>query len=366
MRTIEADVAAPHLDVFDRPADQGFITGRAERGDRLRVRSDAKAPSGWLAIEPLPTSILWIQESSLDLEDEAAMAVAEPSRPGTADRGRVARAWVGKRNAIVRSGHPSARLPGPQKGSLPAGTMVQLVDRPALGLGQGTDQVRWLAIVPPPEQSFYVHADGIHWPGPKTLAPAAAEIRASYDEPVHSRNAALSAGKNLPGSSSTWPPALSAEIDRLDGMFRLIVASQPITQWRFESVRAGYQNLLKQAGNPPDLEETLRMRLARVTQRKRAAKAARTIESILARSHQRDSEVATVRQKLVQLQRSQDRAYDAIGFVQPSAHMVEGHKVFALIGREGKTDAYLDIPPGLDPEPFLASRVGVRGQAHVQ
>ena len=44
--------------------------------------------------------------------------------------------------------------------------------------------------------------------------------------------------------------------------------------------------------------------------------------------------------------------------------MVDGHKVFALIGREGKTDAYLDIPPGLDPEPFLASRVGVRGQAH--
>ena len=44
--------------------------------------------------------------------------------------------------------------------------------------------------------------------------------------------------------------------------------------------------------------------------------------------------------------------------------MVDGHKVFALIGREGKTDAYLDIPPGLDPQPFLASRVGVRGQAH--
>ena len=57
-------------------------------------------------------------------------------------------------------------------------------------------------------------------------------------------------------------------------------------------------------------------------------------------------------------------SYDAVGFIQPSAHMVDGHKVFALIGSEGKTDAYLDIPPGLDPQPFLASRVGVRGQAH--
>jgi hypothetical protein len=45
-------------------------------------------------------------------------------------------------------------------------------------------------------------------------------------------------------------------------------------------------------------------------------------------------------------------------------HKVDGHKVFALIGGEGSTIAYLDIPPGLDPEPFLSRRIGVRGQAH--
>jgi hypothetical protein len=42
---------------------------------------------------------------------------------------------------------------------------------------------------------------------------------------------------------------------------------------------------------------------------------------------------------------------------------MDGHKLFALIGQEGATIAYLDVPPGLDPEPYLARRVGVRGQA---
>ena len=65
-----------------------------------------------------------------------------------------------------------------------------------------------------------------------------------------------------------------------------------------------------------------------------------------------------------QFMASRARAYDAVGFVQPSARKVDGHKVFTLIGRNGTAIAYLDIPPGLNPEPLLARRVGVRGQAH--
>ncbi len=34
--------------------------------------------------------------------------------------------------ALVRSGHPSARLPGPPRGYLHQGTMVRLIDRPPL------------------------------------------------------------------------------------------------------------------------------------------------------------------------------------------------------------------------------------------
>ena len=108
----------------------------------------------------------------------------------------------------------------------------------------------------------------------------------------------------------------------------------------------------------------MRTRLARVTQHDQAARAARTIETILAKSHRRDSEVAAVRRDLARLEQTRARAYDAVGFIQPSARKVDGHKVFALIGAKGSTIAYLDIPAGLDPEPFLARRVGVRGQAH--
>ena len=69
-----------------------------------------------------------------------------------------------------------------------------------------------------------------------------------------------------------------------------------------------------------------------------------------------------MRKRLAQLERARARAYDAVGFVQPSARRVDGHKVFALIGGDGSTIAYLDIPPGLDPKPLLARRVGIRGQ----
>jgi hypothetical protein len=364
-RAIEVDVTAKHLDVFDRPDNRGFVTGLARRGERLRVRIDQPVGTGWLAIDPLPTSILWVQESSLELEDDgASWAIRNDAEPGARDRGPLIRAWVSREPAIVRSGNLLARLPGPPNGSLPACTLVQLVDRPALELGQEGKNVRWLAIVPPPEQAFFIHADGIRWPAPSAPMPAAAEVRASYEEPAHSPEQAIPVGKNPTGSTSSWPPEVLAEIDRLDGIFRVIVSSQPIAQWRFETLRAGYQNLLKRAGDRADLENALRARLARLTQHEQAARAARTIESILAKSHRRDVEVSAARRQFARLERTRAREFDAVGFIQPSARMVDGHKVFALIGREGKTDAYLDIPPGLDPEPFLASRVGVRGQAH--
>ena len=37
--------------------------------------------------------------------------------------------------------------------------------------------------------------------------------------------------------------------------------------------------------------------------------------------------------------------------MQPSSQKIDGRKLFVLIGKNGGTVAYLDIPPGLDPEP---------------
>ncbi len=347
-RSIEAEVQTDRLDVFDQPDDAGFITGRVHRGDRLRIRPDRSAGTGWLAIEPLSTAIFWIEQSSLENEEKEV------------ELDRMSLAWVNRPRAAIRSGHPQARLPGPPRGSLPRGTMVQLVDRPPLSLGRGPEKSRWLAIVPPADQVSYVRAEGVRWLTPTPPVPPAAEVRASFEGPMPPAQAA----RQRSTAPSSWPPGVAAELQRIDGIYQVVIASQPIEQWRFETVRAGYQALLKQAGDQVELEEALRTRLNRLTQHEQAARSARTIESILVKSHRRDSEVAAVRQDLARLERTRARSYDAIGFIQPSARKVDGHKVFALIGGKGSTIAYLDIPPGLDPQRFLARRIGVRGQTH--
>jgi hypothetical protein len=164
--------------------------------------------------------------------------------------------------------------------------------------------------------------------------------------------------------TAALPGAVAAEIGRVDATYRAILTAQPIGQWRFETVRAAYQAILKRAGDNPAVEEALRDRLARVTRHEQAAQAARTIESILARSRRRDAEVAQVQQRLAAAEVGHARAYSAIGVVQPSSRMVEGRKLHALIGSNGSTLAYLDIPPGLELDPLMSRRVGVRGATH--
>jgi hypothetical protein len=101
-----------------------------------------------------------------------------------------------------------------------------------------------------------------------------------------------------------------------------------------------------------------------VAQDEEAAGAARTIEMLLAQSRRRDAVVAQVKRRLAAKGRSHARSYSAVGYVQSSAHSLEGRKLYALLGSDGSTLAFLDIPPGLDIDPVLAQRVGVRGESH--
>ena len=147
-------------------------------------------------------------------------------------------------------------------------------------------------------------------------------------------------------------------------MHDAILRGQPIEQWRFETVRAGYQAVLKRSGDNPVVEEALRDRLARVTRHEQAARAARTIQTTLAASRRRDTQVAQMSQRLATADRARTRTYNAIGFVQPSSREVDGRKVHALIGSNGSTIAYLDIPPGIDITALGVRRVGVLGVTH--
>jgi hypothetical protein len=229
--------------------------------------------------------------------------------------------------------------------------MVRLIDRPPLEIGRGQSTTVWYAIMPASGEVRYIRADGTR--AVAAGKPQVSEIQAGY---VPAPDAPAAPGKSLPAQ-------LMTEIENLESMQRAIVSDQPIEQWRFEAVRAGYQALLKRAGSDPLVEETIRVRLARATQYEQAARAARTIQEILAQSHRRDREVAKLERKLAAAGRPGARPYNIVGFVQPSARKVEGRKLYALIGEDGSTLAYLEVPPGIDVDPLFSHRIGVRGEA---
>lgn len=153
-----------------------------------------------------------------------------------------------------------------------------------------------------------------------------------------------------------------ADLKRIDGMILAIAAEQPVERWDFAAVRRECEALLDRAKGEPTVEATIRRRLAEVERYDRAGEAARRFVAIVAESRERDAEVARLNRTLEMAANERRRAYDAVGYAQPSARRINGRRVYALIGREGSAVAYLDIPPGLDPEPLMLRRVGVRGR----
>jgi hypothetical protein len=347
---IAAEVTVEKLVVHDQPNEASYINNALSRGDRVQIRGIVEG--GWLAIDPPSTTLCWIEQSAIDRGIVLSGPRGRVSGPTLSRTSSPERAWVTAPRAVVRSGHPSARLPGPPRGYLHQGTMVRLIDRPPLKIGRGQSATVWYAIMPASSEIRYIRANGTR--AIASPRPQAAEIQAAY---APARDAPSAPGQPLPAP-------LKTEIENLESMQRAIVSDQPIEQWRFEAVRAGYQALLKRAGADPVVEETIRIRLARLTQYEQAARAARTIQEVLAQSHRRDREVAQVERKLAAAARPRARPYNVVGFVQPSARKVDGRKLYALIGADGSTLAYLDVPPGIDVDPLFSRRIGVRGEAH--
>jgi hypothetical protein len=346
-----AEVTVEELLVHDQPNDESYINNTLTRGDLVNIRG--KVEGGWLAIDPPSTTLCWIEQTAIDLGVVSSEPKGRISNPSVSKTSLQERAWVTATKAVVRSGHPGARLPGPPRGDLHQGTMVRLIDRPPLEIGQGEAATVWYAIMPGPTEVRYIRAEGTRAVATPT------KLRVDVIQAVYSpgQDAASLTAQPLPAS-------FRSEIDSLESMQRAIVSDQPIAQWRFEAVRAGYLAIVKRAGSDRVLEETIRVRLARLTEYEQAAQAVRTIEEVLARSHRRDREVAQVERKLAAAGRHRARPYSAVGFVQPSARKVDGRKVYALIGADGSTLAYLDVPPGIDVDPLFSRRIGVRGEAH--
>jgi hypothetical protein len=376
---VAVEVTVSKLEVYDRPNATSYLTGNLKQGDHVKVRE--RVTGGWLAIDPPSSAICWIDGSSLDFGSDKVRSGSHFRDPAGSRAAIPTRAWVVTSVAGLRSGHPSARLPGPPCGSLSKGTMVNLVDRPPITAGQGTTSTSWYAIIPPAGVVRYVRADGTHSPASPSPARSSRTATSGQNEPAE-KLAAYEPAQDGPAtveklsppgappvalgtrSSENLPPDIASEIANVEAMHRAILSDQPIDQWRFETVRARYQAILKRAGTNPSVEEAIRGRLARVARHEQAAEAARTIQAILARSHRRDSQVAAAERRRSGQLRERPRSFSAEGLVKPSARMVEGRRLYSLIGADGLMVAYLDVPPGLDIEPLLTRRVGVRGISH--
>jgi hypothetical protein len=349
-----AQVIVATLEVFDRPDEASYITGALRRGDGVNVRGELDG--GWLAIEPPAATICWIEGSAIDLDDALPGQSGHMANSASSNRGHATQATVVSPQAIIRSGQPEARLPGPPWGQVSKGTMVRLLDRSPLEVGTGRSKAIWYAIVPPPELLCYLRVEG-------TRRLAASPPRNADSETI-SLTARYAAAGEVNPPSENLPSAVAAEIKTVDEMHRLIRINQPIAQWRFETVRSSYQAILKRAGIDPNVEEAVRVRLAQVARGEQAAQAARTIENILVESHRRDHEVAALERRVAAASRAHAAAYSTRGFVQASSEMIDGRKLYVLIASDGSTIAYLDVPPGLDIDPLLAHRIGVRGDPH--
>jgi hypothetical protein len=165
-------------------------------------------------------------------------------------------------------------------------------------------------------------------------------------------------------TAENLPPAFGADIRGADENYRSMRTGQSVSQWQFDAIRSRYESILKRANGDQAVEAAVRARLGRLARDERSAEAARTIESILAESHRRDQEVAAEERKVADATRSHARAFSARGYVQASTAMIEGRKLYILIANDGSTIAYLDVPPGLDIDPLVSHRIGVRGEPH--
>ena len=349
-------VAVNTIAVHDAPRETAYELGRLEPGDGARIRGVVRG--GWLAIEPPSWAICWVERTSVELGEEGFGSRDHRREP----HGSPLTAWVKDAGAVVRSGNPRAGLPGPPRMRLAGGTMVRLVDRPPVAMG-GAIGGRWYAVAPPDDLVCFIRADGLI-----PLAEGTASVAARTPETVQ---VVFRPGDEKPTAAARSlldPPGLprevSAELAGIDAAHRAVVSRRRVADWRFEAERARTQAILKRSGDDPRVGEAVSARLKRLDRDEQTAAAARDFEKALARMRALDAEVAAAEKRLAGTSSPRAGGYAATGFMKPSNQFVDGRKLYALLGDDGKTLAFLDVPPGLEIEPMTTVKVGVRGRAH--
>ncbi len=350
-------VAVDRLEVFDSPDEAGFVTESLAKGDRVTVRRVVS--EGWAAIDPPPGSFSLIDDNDIeDVDDTHARIIAN--------------------FAIVHPGRDRARKPGAAHVTLRLGTVVRLLDRRPLVVRGGEDTRTLIAIVPPAEESRFVKSDDL-LDGPP--------VQGDEEVDPRRRDALVSSISSLAGDRKRTKPAAivvgaidrdftdvgagSAEANLSPEFVNALASAEsihrqilllPLDRWDLAPAKKAYQGLLSRPLATAE-RAAVDSRLERVDRQDAAARATRTMGSVLKKSRDRDPAIATLRRQVAESAVPETPEYDAQGLLQATAQIVNGRKLYALINPEGQVASYVLIPPGLTVGPLLARRVGVRGDS---
>ncbi|MBX6315925.1 MAG: hypothetical protein IRY99_23880, partial [Isosphaeraceae bacterium] len=160
------------------------------------------------------------------------------------------------------------------------------------------------------------------------------------------------------------PPGQREVLARIDADCAAALRS-PAAQWRLEPIKRQYQELSRSQSDP-SARAALEARAEQLDRLEEFARASERFEALIQRSRSRDAELAHLRERAVQPSALGAGSFDVIGRLQRSSKHVRGEAVFALVGSDGLTAAYLKVPPGIATGPLLARLVGVRGEARYE
>jgi hypothetical protein len=329
-------VVADGLELFVEPDGASYSVGSLERDEIVRVLRPE--PGGWLAVEPPEGAFVWVDEADLEVNDDRHALVAVPQ-------------------AATRAGRPGVRLPGPPLVVLSEGSSVTFLEVEPLSLRvRGRPRV-FRAVAVPEGTAYYVRADGLRLSGGATATRPAASSAAAPRSALPMALASVG-----PAIDATRLGASEAATLRAVEVEHRSVLRQPIDRWQLERVRVGYQGLRDRAADG-EVGAALGARLALVARQDAAAKAARALDDRLGASRRLDEELGAAEKAIAASLPEPRVPFDAVGLVQPSSKLVDGNRVFALVGPDGRTTAYLRFPPGVLRDDNVAQRVGVRGSA---
>lgn len=155
---------------------------------------------------------------------------------------------------------------------------------------------------------------------------------------------------------------LMIEIERVDRAYWAMRRGSAIKAWELDRFRAAYEGLWQSSRAEPE-RRLLRRSLGQVASDDRLRATYLAFQEALARSRQRDVEIAEAT-RAVQSRLALNLPFStaARGIYQRSDRLHQGRAVDVLVGSDGRPSAYLLVPIGMETQRFVSRRVLIDGE----